>query len=239
MNLLRALALAGALSSIAVAPAFAQAEPSDMRSGRFVVELKGVQETTWKTRHAAQFECDVNIDGGGFENVWFRSKGTVLKVSSFGRTVLMRRGRAPASLDLRAKVERQGVVETTSGAVCADGDGDAGPPPLADCGTKRSRLRVDVSYRRGRVSVEPDLVIPRDPFANCPQGGISWPSLLTRSRKGRLIGQALPMADLFDHGRNIVVARGRETQDDGESQSTTTIRWSLSFKRIKEEEEGR
>lgn len=236
MRLLRTLALAGSLSAMAVTtPAVTRAEPAEMQTGRFLVELKGVQETTWKTRHAAQFECDVNIDGGGFENVWFKSRGTVLTVSSFGRTVLMRRGRAPASLDINATIERQGVVETTSGAVCADGDGGGGPPPLADCGTKRSRLRVDVRYRRGRVSVEPDLVLPLGPFANCPEGGISWPSLLTRNRSGRLIGQALPMEDLFSHGRNIVVARGSATQADGGSQSTTTIRWSLSFKRIKEE----
>lgn len=235
MRSLRTLALAGALSALAGTPAVAQAEPTDTRSGRFLVELKGFQETTWSTQHAAQFECDVNIDGGGFENVWFRSKPTVLGVSSFGRTVLMRRGRAPASLDIRATIEREGVVETTSGAVCTDGDGGGGAPTLSDCGTKRSRLRVDVRYRRGRVSVEPDLVTPLGPFANCPEGGTTWPTLLTRNRKGRLIGQALPIDDLFSHGRNIVVARGSETQDDGESQSTTTIRWSLSFKRLKEE----
>jgi hypothetical protein len=37
---------------------------------------------------------------------------------------------------------------------------------------------------------------------------------------------------LFKHGKNIVIARGREVVSTGETTSTTTIRWALSLTRI-------
>lgn len=226
---------AGALCALAAAPSLASAAPTDARSGRFRVELEGVQRTTWETRHAPQFACDVAIEGSGTETVAFRSPPTIVDVSAFGRTVVLRRGRGPATIDLAATITRRGELTETGGEICSDGDGTGGQPQAPDCGRRRSQLAVDLRHSGGRralVTVEPSLAAPLDTFAACPEGGTSWPSLLTRDDRGRAIGQRLPAADLFEHGKSIVVARGRETYLDLDTTATTTIRWALSFTRI-------
>jgi hypothetical protein len=224
--------LAAAVAALAPASA---AGATETRSGTFRVELEGVQTTTWSTEHAAQFECDVTIDGMGSETVVFRAKPAVVDVQTVGRTVLIRRGREDATLGLLATIEREGYVNTTAGAICADGDGGGGAPTLSDCGTKRSKVGVELRYvspRRGAIGLEPGLGVPVSTFANCPDAGTTWPFLLTRNGNGRPVSQVLPVDDLFAHGKNIVVARGSEKQDDGETESTTTIRWTLSFTRL-------
>lgn len=223
---------AGALCALAAAPALAPAAPTDMRSGRFKVQLEGVQRTTWKTSHIAQFECDVTIQGSGAETVAFRSRPVVVDVDAFGRTTVVRRGRAEPILDLTATITRQGQVSTTGSAICADGDGGGDAPAAPDCGTRRSNLSVDLRYADELVTIEPNIAAPLDTFANCPQAGTSWPDLLTRDGRGRPIGRRLPVADLFGHGKNIVVGRGREVVEDFDTASTTTIRWELSFTRL-------
>jgi len=223
---------AGALCALAAAPALAPAAPTDMRSGRFKVQLEGVQRTTWKTSHVAQFECDVTIQGSGTETVAFRSRPTILEVDAFGRTTVVRRGRGQPILDLAATITRQGEVSSTGNAICADGDGGDDAPAAPDCGTRRSNLSVDLRYAGERVTIEPTIAAPLDTFANCPVAGTSWPDLLTRDGAGRAIGRALPVADLFGHGKNIVVGRGREVVEDFDTTSTTTIRWELSFTRL-------
>jgi hypothetical protein len=231
----RIAVLAAALAAAAALPASAQAGPVEVQTGRFKLELEGVQRTTWTTRHAAQFECDVNIAGSGRETIRFRSKPVVVDVRAIGRNVLILRGRRPATLDVDATITRDGAVSVDGRPDCADGDGGGGPPPASDCGTKRSRGWVEVRYlapRRALVGLAPVLAAPLGPFATCPASGAAWPTLLTRGDRDRPIGQQLPVRDLFGHGKSIVVGRGGERLDDGETQSATTIRWSLAFTRV-------
>jgi hypothetical protein len=229
------LAVAGAAALSLALAAPAAAEP--FRSGKFRVELKGVQTTTWEAHHATQFECDVNIDGSGTEKVRFRSRPAVVSVRRLGRSsALIMRGRDVATLDLDASITRQGSIETRGGAVCSDGDGGGDAPAAPDCGAKRSRLSVELRYLPGRrqlIGIQPDLAVPLGPFATCPVGGTAWPLLLDRSgATGRPVGARLPVDDLFRHGKNIVIARGREVQEDADDRSTTAIRWELSFTRM-------
>jgi hypothetical protein len=59
------------------------------------------------------------------------------------------------------------------------------------------------------------------------------PTLLDRDvDRSRMIGQRLPVRELFDHGKHIVIAKGREVERTAESSSTTTIRWTLSLTRV-------
>lgn len=215
----------------------ADAASSRFLSGKFKVELEGVQRTTWETHHTMQFECDSNSDGMGRETVRFRSKPAVVSVAAFGAsTPIILQKRRSAILDLRSKITRQGELTNYGGKICAYGDGTGATAPAHDCGAKSSTLYAELAYdgqRRGFIGLEQSLAVPLGPFLNCPVGGTAWPTLLDRNiATSRMIGQRLPVRDLFKHGKNIVIARGREVVSTGETTSTTTIRWTLSLTRV-------
>lgn len=227
-----AAALAAAIALTAAGPAAAAPTPR-VRKGSFKVELEGLQRTSWTTELSSTAGCDLSISGAGGETIRFRSKPAKLDVTWVGSTRVILRGRSVASLDLAATIRRHGRVDS-SGEICSDGDG-GGLPPASDCGTRRSRLTVDVSWpvrRSDLIALKPDMNVPLGPFRTCPSGGISWPSLLDQRPDGRLVGAELPIADLFRHGRNIVIASDRVVQDRGGERSTTSIRWTLSFTRV-------
>ena len=229
------LAVAAATALGAAVPAAGAS--SSFQTGKFRVELEGVQKTVWETKHVKQFDCDVNIDGNGTETVRFRAKPAVLSVTRFGRsTPVLLMGRKQPILDLRSRITRNGVLETSGGKICSDGDGTGGETPAPDCGTKRSTLFAELAYdsrRPSTIGLEQSLAMPLGPFRNCPSGGTAWPSLLDRDvARSRMIGQRLPVRDLFRHGKNIVIARGREVVNTAEDKSTTTIRWTLSLTRM-------
>ncbi|MBB4662228.1 hypothetical protein [Conexibacter arvalis] len=205
-----------------------------VRTGLFKVELEGVQRTTWSTDWSSTEGCDLSVHGSGSETVRFRSKPTTILVTWIGQTRVFTRGRAIGALDLAATITRHGS-EQADGEVCSDGDG-GGAPAAPDCGTKRSRRTVELGYpvrRSDVIALRTDHNVPLGPFRSCPTGGVSWPSLLdTHPVTGRVVGAALPIADLFRHGKNVVIARDRAVQDSGGDRSTTTIRWTLSFTRL-------
>jgi hypothetical protein len=228
-------ATAIALLGAATPPADAAGSP--FLSGKFKVELEGVQRTTWESHHTQQFECDSSSDGTGRETVRFRSKPAVVAVAAIGAsTPIILQNRKTAILDLRSKITRQGDLNDYGGKICSYGDGTDATPPAPDCGTKSSTLYAELAYdsqRRGFIGLEQSLAVPLGPFLNCPVDGTAWPTLLDRNiATSRMIGQRLPVRGLFKHGKNIVIARGREVVSTGETTSTTTIRWTLSLTRI-------
>jgi hypothetical protein len=233
-------ALALLLCLGAVAPASAQpqaaASADKLLKGKFRVELEGVQRTTWATDFHDTNGCDLTMKGSGNETVRFRSKPAVIGVLSYGPTISLSRDREAASLDLNAKITRQGSMET-SGEICSYGDGSGEDSPPLDCGTKRSQVTVGLDYvykRRDFLAIRTDYAVPFGPFQMCPAGGISWPTLLdSHPVTGSEVGGELPVGDLFRHGKNIIVVSDRAVQNDGRgSESVTTIRWTLSFTRI-------
>ena len=205
-----------------------------VRSASFRVELEGVQRTTWTVDRNDTDGCDLWTRGGGSETVRFRSKPTTVTATWIGQTRVFTRGRETASLDLAATIARQGSVQS-GGETCSDGDG-GGEVPTPDCGTRRSRRTVELTYpRRGRdlIALRTDHNVPLGPFETCPSGGVSWPSLLdAHPVTTKLVGADLPVADLFRYGKNVVIAKDRAVQDVAGERSTTTIRWTLSFTRI-------
>jgi hypothetical protein len=162
----------------------------------------------------------------------------VVTISRFGNsTPIVMIGRKQPTLDLRSKITRQGTFEQFGGEICSYGDGDGAPAPKpADCGTKRAKLYAEIAYDARRptmIGLAQALALPLGPFYNCPSGGTSWPTLLDRDgAKSRMISQRLPARELFDHGKHIVIGRGREVVRTEESSSTTTIRWTLSLTRV-------
>jgi hypothetical protein len=71
-------------------------------------------------------------------------------------------------------------------------------------------------------------------FQRCPHLGGGWPYLLNEDDAGKTVGQDLPVQELFDNGKTIIIARGTKTET-GEVTSTTKIRWELSFTRVAKE----
>ena len=218
------------------APATAQ-EPKSFLTGKFKVEVEGVQKTTWSTNHVQQFECDSNVVGSGKETVRFRSKPVVVHIAKFGESApIVTFRRKDKGLALLSKITRNGKRTEWGARVCSDGDGTGGTPPEPDCGTKRSTLYADLDYiydRKDVIGLEQSLAVPLGPFLNCPVGGDSWPALLDRNRNSKQFGAKLPVKDLFEYGKNIVIVRGRDDYDDGDTKATTTIRYSIAMTKMK------
>jgi hypothetical protein len=217
----------------AKAAASAAAAAPKVRKGTFKVELEGVQRTSWTSELHSTEGCDLSIKGAGGETIRFRSKPTTVAVTWMGPTRVILRGRSVASLDLAATIRRHGNVDS-SGEICSDGDG-GGVPEAPDCGTRRSRRTVELGWpvrRSDLIAITPDFNAPLGPFRTCPSGGISWPTLLDQRPDGRLVGVQLPIADLFRHGKNVVIATDKVVEAENGEQSTTTIRWTLSFTRV-------
>jgi hypothetical protein len=232
------IAVAAALLSVGVAaPADAAFK---VRNGTFKVEIEGVQTNSWTHSHTKKFDCDSNSKGSGTEVIRFKSKPKKLRAIQVGAGspfLMKAKGERDDMIDLTSKVTRRGERTHWGAKVCSYGDGTGGQqPPAKDCGTKRlDGLSVEVDYsrqRRGFMYLEQTLAVPLVGFKNCPSAGISWPSLLERDSKGREIGRKLPFNSLFTHKKNIIRGAGREVRNDGETQSTTTIEWTISLTRV-------
>ncbi len=225
-----------ALAALGLA-AFAAAPAAEARPATFDVELEGVQTTTWEKHHINEGGCDVSIDGRGAETYRFRSKPLRVQAIRSPGGVLIIAGRGPARLRLSGTVKRSGDIIVGPGEVCSEGDGTGSPPPTpSDCGTRKVKGIVEIGFstRPADLLVISDgLLDGSDVFRNCPAGASNqFPALMGLDDRGRRIGQRLPARDLFTQGQNVVNARGTTSVRGGELTSTTSIRWSASFKRV-------
>jgi hypothetical protein len=241
------LAGAAVCAAVAVSPASAAPTPVITTKYTYRVELKGVQTTTWSYRHAGTGGCDSTQNGSGKQTVRFSGKPTIVHMYD-GISPTFFTG-DPAAGDsgtlkfkLRGTVNRSGSVSTQPlSPEAAEGcpDGVGGPPPTPDCGTKKLKGMVVTpqwEYKSTKMILNQEDA-PSDPYKFCPNLGDSFPYLIRQDEKGNEIGQDLPPADLFEHGQNIIIARGSYKQQ-GEVESITKIRWELNFKRIKKEKLG-
>jgi len=233
-------AIAVAAAALAAAPGAAAAPK--IQQATFDVQVEGTQSVTWSTHHDSQFDCDVNIDGSGTEKTRFKSKKVRVKLSRYGNLDPIFIG-PKGDIPLTGRVTRNGSVKIWGGKVCSHGDGTGGQAPTPpDCGTKTAIGRVELRYASKAKSL---LTLGRaaandgkDPFANCPWGGVSWPQLLTYSGTSqgatKDIGQKVPARDLLDpsFGQHIVIGRGAYKESWPESSATTKVRWELKLTRV-------
>jgi hypothetical protein len=238
-----AVGLAAAAAAVAMTATAAFAVPTAgaaaPRLARFDVELSGVQQTTWEKHHFSTGGCDVAIDGEGAETYRFHSRRLRVRALSTPSGLVLIGGKGPAMLPLSGTVTRSGRMTVGAGEVCSYGDGTSPPAPRApDCGTRRVSGAVEVGFstRPADLLVISDGELDgRDVFATCPTGASDqFPTLMTYDGRRR-VGQRLPAHDLLTHGQNIVVARATKRVTNGELTSTTTIRWSASFRRVDHE----
>jgi hypothetical protein len=235
MRALIATAAAAAALLAAAGPAGA------VQTAEFKVTFKGVQTNTWDHSYTPQFACDVGLEGSGKETWRFwSSKPSRIRAIRTPRGVFLTGPRGPATVLLGGRLTRAGHLNVIPGAVCAEGDGTGGTsnaPP--DCGRIQTNGFVNLEFDSRRRSLL-TLAIPGETgqrgsshvFENCPTRGDSWPNLLAYDGRAQRIGQRLPASDLFEHGKSIVVARGRKVLQRPTGTSTTTVRWEVSFTRI-------
>jgi hypothetical protein len=239
---LKPVTLIAATAALAAAPAAATAAPK-IQQATFDVQVEGTQSVTWSTHHESQFDCDVNIDGSGTEKTRFKSKKVRVRLSRYGKLDPIFIG-PKGDIPLKGKITRNGSVKTWGGKVCSHGDGTGGQAPAPpDCGTKTAIGRVELRYASdakhlltlGRAASD-----DKDPFVNCPWGGVSWPRLLTYSGPSqgptKDIGQKVPADELLDpsFGQHIVIGRGTYKEAWPESSATTKVRWELKLTRVGE-----
>ena len=188
----------------------------------------------------------MNQTGSGKEVIRFSSRPTVMYTFD-GLSqpyFFQKRGSQVGSLrmPLRGTINRQGSVFTQplppDADHCPGGDG-TGVPPTPDCGTRKIRGLVvapEYEYKKDRIILEQSDAA-KDPFEHCPDGGSSWPYLLKYPTDSYVqIGQELPYKDLFEQGKNIIIATGTDRNTTGDLKWTTKLRWELSFTRIKKED---
>lgn len=207
------------------------------RQAVFKAEVEGVQRTSVTHSHEPLHRCDVRDYSTGKETVRFASrkplKVTVARVPGVsGYTVLY--GKRGQGIPTRARVNRRFSPQVTAPpSDCPPaGDGNGGGPLPPDCGTRTiSPWMIAIeSPRRELVSLEADHF--EDPYQRCPGG--AFPELVHENTRGDTIVSRLPEKELFDQriGKLIVIGRGERSYLLHDYDETTTVRWSLSLRRI-------
>ncbi len=243
----RSLTLA-ALAAVALmagaASANAAGTPRITTKYTYKAEIKGTQTTTWTLNHIGIGPelCDTDQTGQGKETIRFSSKPTTFYTyDGLDQPIFFTRTGKKAStlsMPLGGTINRRGAIDTKplpADSDCPDGVG--GPPPAPDCGTKKiKRLTVkpEYEYKSDRIVLTQDGAA-RDPFKHCPSGGSTWPYLLRTDGAGRTIAQSLPYKDLFEQGKNILIATGVEKRSTPDLRWTTKLRWELSLTRVRVE----
>lgn len=226
-------------AALAAAAGPADAKPNyGVKTAFFKVTVDGVQTTTWKTDHKGKGGCDQDAWGNGTEKVRFTSRPTTVRAMTLKglRTPSLTTPRSivDVKIGLHGKVTRQGVQDGTPGGECG---GMGGGGIARDCGAKSFRgVKLPLSYgldKRLKDNLDLRAVPIDDPFANCPSGGSSFPTLVGTNEGGPIRAE-LPKSELFDRklGKIIVIARGQESETAGEHTYLTKTRWVVTFERM-------
>ena len=211
-----------------------------LETARFKVSVKGAQTTAWSYAYSGGGLCNPGGRGEGTEVVRFASSTPKLMVATrFSPSfVQFGSGEIAGVLGMRAKVTRRAkLVHEPVARGCVDPKGPATRP--IDCGTKHSVMDLRVSYegfdRPSGVKLRDAHAAHVDPFENCPVNGVAFPTLLDQTTNGKGIASDWPVREIMDRrvGKTIVIGRGRKVVHDAGSRQETTIRWELTFRRVR------
>jgi hypothetical protein len=223
-----------ALVLLAALPAAAQAA-QQLKTERFEVSVKGVQTTAWSLDDPGMGQCNPGAEGQGTEVVRFNTaKPTTIVATRFSpKLVTFGTGEVQA----QAKVTRRGKVVSDPFDPRCGGKGGGGQS-TPDCGTKRAKIWLSLSYEGfGKPS---GVKLRNHPFpmpglyGDCPVIGTYFPALLDQTSNGKGIASDWPVKEMMDGkaGKTIVIGRGRKVTEDATSKSETTIRWEVTFRRV-------
>lgn len=246
-----ALALCAAVATGAAlsAPADGETYTNGYKLARFKVEVKGWQTNVQQHHHLAENECDVDNFSSGSERVVFRSIKPMVITASYFKGLdnpEFFSGRRLA-IPTKASVKRSYTSRIGSSPEhCAVSEGEGGPAPVPDCGTKTiSPYPVKLEYAstpgdRDKLLLT-DYSSDGDPFERCPGAGPgSFPFLITDDTKGQAIGAQLSQKELFDpqFQKWISIARGTKKVRSGDWWAKSQIHWEVSFTRLKNKVPG-
>lgn len=240
-------ALVAAIAAAALpGSAAATTIPGKNRQATFLVEVRGVQTTTWTEDHHSSGQlCDYTSTGSGSEKVVFSSRPVVIKAWQFmgAGSVFFTRGRKPATLPGRGYVVRHGKLErgdfNPSCAVGDGGDGTPSAPPASDCGRKKiASLPIEFEWDPSngkRLNLVNDSSETGPEYENCPLQGEGWTNLLRSDDKKGTAGEELPAVDIFDkrQGKMLVLGEGAIKRSSMDIDYTVRISWTLTLTRLR------
>jgi hypothetical protein len=209
---------------------------------RFRVTIKGWQKMVQQNSHpGGEDDCDASDYSSGSERLFFRSTRPVLVRAidlpgSRNPYLVTGRGR-PVKLPTRASVRRSftsriGPTPTWCGGT---GGGQTIPP---DCGTRTLapwKIGITYSYNR-RDRVQASSAWMADEYRNCRGNAGAFPYLLDESGADRRpVFAEVPKREIFDGsiGKIITIARGHYRHRIPGYFYDTTVRWELTFERIR------
>lgn len=237
------LAIAAALLAALTISSTASGTEPKVKKALFKVTLEGVQRDKWKAFHQGTGGCDATVSQRGSEVLKFHSKPVLIEATDLeglSNPVLRKQGRNINlyPFKLRGTVKRNSSITVTDSPAECGGTGGGGKVPK-DCGTKPVRgLKAGVDYAFGKPAGHIQVTSAasmNDVFRNCGPGTQSFPHLLATKTDNSKILSELPREELFDKslGKIIVIGRGKRVQDNGEGIDTASIRWEVTFKRVK------
>jgi hypothetical protein len=238
------VAMGAALS----APADAETYGNGYKLARFKVEVKGWQTTVLQHTHAAENECDVSNFSSGSEKVNFRTTKPIVITASYfpGLDNPEFLSGKRLAIPTKAVVKRSYTPRITMPAVpCEENGGGVEQTYQPDCGTKTVNpywVKLEYAEKLARDTLLlTTYSSDGDPFERCPGAAShSFPFLTVYDTKAKLIGAELSQKELFDPNfrKWISIARGTVKETYTDSWSKTTIRWEVSFTRLKDKVPG-
>ena len=238
-----ALCVAVAAALALSAPARADSYGNGFKLSKFKVEVKGWQKMVQQNSHLAEDECDGDDFSSGSETLSFRTTKPIVINAYYspGQDNPEFFAGRQLGIPTKATVTRSYTPRrtTTFPEGCGANGGGVDEVTQADCGTKRvSPFQVNLQYARSKkngllLSSESSI---EDPFMNCPGAGIqNFPWLIVEDSKGRYITADLSQKELFDpkFQKWISIAQGTYKSRSSRGWAKTTVRWEVSFTRLK------
>ena len=208
---------------------------------RFRVTIKGYQKMIQQSSHLGESDCDADDFSSGKETLFFRSTKPIvvraIDVPSYKNPFLVRGTRGPVRLPTRAKITRSFTprIGPTPQWCGGTGGGQTIPP---DCGTRTfSPWRIEVAYDflKARRITAAEVNLPQL-YRNCQGSAGAFPYLLAEKGPRRApVFAEIPKSEIFDGsiGKIITIARGHYRHKVEGYFYDTTVRWELTFERIR------
>lgn len=225
------------------APADAATYTNGFKMSKFKVEIKGWQKMVQQSTHAPEDECDISDFSSGSEKLSFATTKPYYVIASYmkGEENPQFFSTKQLAIPTKAVVKRSYTPRVSGPAVpCEDNGGGVETTYLPDCGTKTVKpfeVRLQYADRRKGALVLSSYHSTDDPFERCPGSGyMSFPNLLVEKGPSKFIYADLSQQELFDPGfrKWISIAEGSRKERSGDHWVKTTVRWEVSFTRLKE-----
>jgi hypothetical protein len=239
-------ALVLAIAAIGAGPAGAADYTTGVKVAKFRVEVKGVQNAELHRTQEASEPCGVGDFSIGRERLTFHTTKPVV-ITAFdapggGFNPEFFAGRQ-LSIPTVATVERSftPAISAPHDPACGDNGGaDPGAEETRpDCGRRHVRFPVNLQYGRNATDglLLSSGLTDETTFTDCPQPAPveSFPWLLVEDTAGKYIYAQLSQKELFDpdYRKWISIANGSRKAESAAEWHRTTIRWEVSFTRLK------